>query len=63
MMKPPQLFEGAAADNTDSDTKNIVADNTDSDEYVSPYALLNKDLANTDAIKNDSASRGISFRG
>jgi membrane-bound lytic murein transglycosylase D len=39
-------------------TKNVVADNTDSDEYVSPYASLNKNLT-TDSIKNETTTQDL----
>jgi membrane-bound lytic murein transglycosylase D len=47
------LAKNTVADNTATD--NTVIDNTDSDEYVSPYASLNKN-ANPDSVKKVSAS-------
>jgi membrane-bound lytic murein transglycosylase D len=52
-----------ASKNADEDAsavqaKSTVADNTDSDEYVSPYATLNKN-SNSDGIKNSPAPQDL----
>jgi len=50
--------KNTVADNSDPDSKSTVANNSDSDEYVSPYATLNK-TSNSDSIKGESNSQEL----